>query len=78
MQCDHLTAESGRLVMLNDASNIRADAASRGDTHNDLTTIVAQLHNTPGSIVDVVVDDENKLHRIFYQDACSILDTSNL
>ena len=56
-----------RVQRVKDLSNIRADA-SRGDTRNDLTTVVAQLHMTPGAIFYVVVDDENKLHVIFYQD----------
>ena len=68
MLCEHLTAESGRVVTLKYLSNIRADA-SRGDTRNNLTTVVAQLRKTPGAIVDVVVDDENNLRGIFYQNA---------
>ena len=51
-----------------DLINIREDA-SRGDTRNDLATVVAQLRKTPGYIDDVVVEDENKLRGIFYQDA---------
>lgn len=58
---------TGKAILLKDLSNICARYKS-GKSRNDLDATVKKLQNNYGALVEVLVNDSNILHGIFFQD----------
>ena len=58
---------TGKKVTLKDLSNLR-QKTNQGISTNDISDIIAYLNQKEGSTVDVMIDGEDNVKAIFYQD----------
>jgi len=64
-----LEEKSGKKITLKDISNIQQRTASEND-QNYLEIVTNLLRQQPGSITEVIVDEDNNFKGLVYQDEC--------
>ncbi|CAB3995110.1 zinc finger SWIM domain-containing 1-like [Paramuricea clavata] len=65
---NHLQTISGKVVTCRDISNMKAKLSSSKSNRNDIEKLVKKLRENEGATAEVVVDEENNLLGIYYQD----------